>query len=116
MNYRFSINVSAFKSQKLNPREAAAQKYLDNEVLKDCDKYVPFRYGYLVKSGVTGTVLGSGKVIYTQSYAQPTYYGIKRHFSKDKHPDACAFWFEKAKGINKSKWLNGVKNILHGGT
>ena len=57
MNYRFKINVAEFKNKKLNPREERAQKWLDNEVLKDCGPYVPFRYGHLFRSGITATKL-----------------------------------------------------------
>jgi hypothetical protein len=36
------------------------------------------------------------------------------HFSRDKHPQACAQWFEKAKAVNKRKWMERVKEILGG--
>ena len=90
---------------------AKAQKWLDNEVLKDCQPFVPMRTGNLMNSGLTGTTLGKGKVIYTAPYARRMYYGVNFHFSKDKHPQACAQWFEKAKAINKEKWLNGAQSI-----
>lgn len=55
---------------RFSPRYRAAQKWLDNEVLKDCEPYVPFRTGNLARSGQLGTKLGSGKVIYNAPYAR----------------------------------------------
>ena len=93
------------------PKYARAQKWLDNEVLKDCDPYVPMRTGNLVRSGQRGTQLGSGRVIYNAPYAARCYYG-KFNFSKKKHPKATRQWFEKAKAANKSKWVNGAKSMM----
>ena len=36
------------------------QKFVDNEVLKRCAKYIPFRTGALMNMGSMGTVMGSG--------------------------------------------------------
>ena len=96
------------------PRYARAQRFLDSEVLRDSAPFTPMRTGYLMKSGNTGTVLGSGKVIYNAPHAKKCYYGLHMNFSKDKHPQACAQWFEPAKASKKSAWLNGVSLILKG--
>ena len=91
-----------------------AQKWLDNEVLKDCQPYVPMRSGNLMNSGVTGTTLGEGEVVYDAPYSRRMYYGVNFNFSKEKHPQACAKWFEKAKAVNKEKWRQGVQKIVKG--
>lgn len=91
-----------------------AQKWLDNEVLKDCQPYVPMRSGNLMNSGVSGTTLGSGKVVYNAPYAKRMYYGTNFNFSKLKHPQACAQWFEKAKSVHKEDWKQGVQKIVKG--
>ena len=72
------------------------------------------RSGNLMNSGTTGTVIGSGKVEYNAPYARYMYYGVGFHFSKDKHPQACAQWFEKAKAAKKDAWLDGVNKIMKG--
>ena len=99
---------------RLNKKFSLAQKYLDNEVLKDSDPFVPFRTGNLRNSGITGTVLGSGNVVYSAPYSKPMYYGVHFNFSKVKHPQACAQWFEKAKALKKKAWLAGVNKIVNG--
>lgn len=91
-----------------------AQKYLDSQVLKDTDKYVPMRTGILVKSGILGTRIGSGEVDYIAPYAKKMYYGVTIRFSKSRHPLACAKWFEASKAVNKRSWLTEVRRIAGG--
>lgn len=100
---------------RFDQRFQRAQKYLDSEVLRCSAPYVPMRDGNLMKSGTLGTKLGSGQVIYNAPYAKKMYYGLNYHFSKDKHPQACAQWFEKAKATSKDDWMNGVGKIITGG-
>ncbi len=50
------------------------QKYIDSEVLRLSEPYVPFRNGKLIESGTLGTVIGSGVVEYTAPYAKEQYY------------------------------------------
>ncbi len=65
--------ASDFKSRMKGNFEKA-QKFVDSETLRLCDPYVPFRTGMLKKSGISGTVIGSGVVEYTAPYAKQQYY------------------------------------------
>ncbi|MBR6102627.1 MAG: hypothetical protein IKP95_09375 [Ruminococcus sp.] len=100
---------------RFDPKVKSAQKWLDNEVVKDTTPYVPMRTGQLYRSGITGTNYGSGVVEYTAPYAHRCYYGFNMHFSKLAHPQACAQWFEPSKAANKKKWVAGVRKIVRGG-
>ncbi len=91
-----------------------AQKYLDSQVLKDTDKYVPMRTGILAKSGILGTRIGSGTIEYSAPYARRVYYGVNINFSKSRHPLACAKFFEASKAVNKKSWLTEVRRIAGG--
>ena len=91
-----------------------AQKYLDSQVLKDTDKYVPMRTGILAKSGILGTRIGSGEIEYIAPYARKLYYGVTIRLSKSRHPLACAKWFEASKAVNKRSWLTDVRRIAGG--
>lgn len=91
-----------------------AQKYLDSQVLKDTDKYVPMRTGILAKSGILGTRIGSGEIEYIAPYARKLYYGVTIRLSKSRHPLACAKWFEASKAVNKRSWLTEVRRIAGG--
>lgn len=81
------------------------QKAIDSEVLRRCDPYVPFRTGFLKKSGILGTKIGSGEVVYNAAYAHKQYYhnagkgkqGTTKH---NNHNYKCLrgkFWFERMK-------------------
>lgn len=114
MGVKININIPATMA-RFDPRYVRAQKFLDNEVLKDCSDYVPYRYGFLDSSGIRGTVIGSGKVVYNAPYARKCYYaGETVKFNTTYHKKATAQWFEKAKAVKCTSWKNGVNGILKG--
>lgn len=92
-----------------------AQKYLDSTVLKDTDKYTPMRTGFLKKSGIIGTRIGTGLIEYTAPYARKCYYGEHIKFRKTHHPLAQAKWFEASKAANKDTWIAAVRRIVRSG-
>lgn len=112
VNTRIEMNTQ-YTQQRFQSRYAFAQKYLDNEVLKDCTPYVPMNTGQLMRSGINATVLGSGEVVWNTPYASHCYY-CNLNFQKTKHPQACRQWFEVAKGVNKEKWIEGTAAALKG--
>ena len=97
---------------RFDPKYQAAQKWLDNEVLKDSEPYVPFDTGMLARSGQTGTQLGSGDIVYSAPYAKRLYYGKGMHFNTHAHPQASAQWFEKAKAVRGKNWVEGAERVL----
>lgn len=111
MNAKLTINTAQC-IERFGVRYKKAQVFLDTEVLKDSAPYTPFREGDLMRSGPLGTTIGSGKVEYNVPYAKAMYYGKNFNFYKEKHPKACAQWFEKAKAAKKSSWIKGVKKIM----
>lgn len=115
--------------QRFEGQYSRAQRWLDNEVLKDTTPFVPMQTGMLMKSGQLGTVVGSGTVEYIAPYARALYYGKvmagpkygPKHatekdlvFSQSVHPQAQAFWFEASKSQNKPNWIAGVRKIAGG--
>lgn len=121
-NGTVSIMVS---TERFAGQYSRAQKFLDTQVITDCDPYVPFLNGDLRMSAIRGTDIGSGEVVYDSPYARYQYYGkvmvgpppkeltdipLQQH-----HPGTCAFWFEAAKGVNKRQWIEGVRKIAGGG-
>lgn len=91
-----------------------AQAWLDNEVLKDSTPFVPRLSGELERSGIAGTRIGRGMIVYNKVYAAAQYYGGFSH-STQAHSGATRLWFETAKAINKDKWIRGVKRLGGGG-
>lgn len=114
MKYRLKI-YTELTVARFHPRYKQAQKFIDSEVLRDSQPYVPYLTGYLMNSGNTGTVIGSGEIEYNAPYAKAVYYGVHRNFSKLKHPQASAQWFEKAKAAKLKDWVSGVQRIIRGG-
>lgn len=107
-NIRLDGDLGLSRLQKAGSK---AQMWLDNEVIKDSEKYVPFKTGTLSKSAITGSNIGSGIIVYNTPYARYLYYGDGFNFSKTKHPQSQSRWFEVSKSVNLNKWLNGVKKI-----
>ncbi len=71
-----------------------AQQMLDYEVLRYSEPYVTFKTGMLARSGITGTRLGSGEVVYNAPYAKKQYY-----FGRTAKGSALRgrYWIERMK-------------------
>lgn len=108
-------------------RFTEAQKYVDSAVLRYNSRYIPFRTGFLDRSGTLGTVIGSGLVVYNAPYARYMYYGkvmrdkngralygmAPKHVTNEPiqyhgAPQRGAFWFEKMKAAHKDTILRGA--------
>ena len=91
-----------------------AQIFVDSEVLRCCDSYVPFRTGMLKLSGIPATVKGSGMVRYNTPYARLNYYSNKGNGKEgmNKGGKRGRLWFERMKPDYKDSILNGVKKIV----
>lgn len=116
------------------------QRFIDSEVIRQCEPYVPFDEGVLTRSASLATKIGSGLVIYDTPYAHYQYYGVvygpnipmtiggeqtyrspanqakqptnrKLTYNKDKHPLAGSFWFERMKADHKKDILEGAKKV-----
>lgn len=102
------------------------QKFIDNEVLKRCSKYVPFRTGALMNMGILGTVIGSGEVSWIGVKPRYLYYGKvmvgpapKKVTNKDLTyygaPLRGAFWFERMKVAEGKEIIKSVQKLADGG-
>ena len=97
------------KERGLQPH-GRVQCLIDSEVLRRCSHLVPFREGELERSGIRGTVIGSGEVCYNAPYARYQYYGKSRSgrplkYNTSRHTRAGAFWFERMKNTDKEDLL-----------
>lgn len=112
---------------KWEGRYNRGQTYVDTSVLRYCDPYLPFRSGFLKKTGILGTVVGSGEVAWIAPYARYLYYGkvmagrapktLTGHdlqYDRTKNPLAGSFWFERAMGDHKDTILAGARRIAGG--
>lgn len=90
----FKSDLSMLKKRNLETG-GAVQKIVDSEVLRRSDPYVPFKSGALKKSGIWGTKIGSGLVVYNSPYAQRQFYN---NAGKGKQGTASG-------GLRGKKWF-----------
>lgn len=83
------------------------QKIVDSEVLRYSAPLIPMRTGALIRSGTTGTVIGSGSVQYTTPYARQQYYRTAQTRSYDTRRGAK--WFERMKTAHKKDILKAAE-------
>ena len=89
--------------------QGRVQQFIDSEVLRLTDPYVPKDRGILKESGTQHTKIGSGKVIYRTPYARRMYYNPQYNFQGA--PMRGAYWFERFKANHRDEVLRGAKKI-----
>jgi hypothetical protein len=89
----------------------AAQRFVDSEVLRLCEPFIPLRTSMLIKSGILGTEIGEGVVKWIAPYARYQYYA-KRKPGSQTGPLRGPLWFERMKAIYKGQILAGARAIL----
>lgn len=121
MSYEIYIkNPSAIAQRKGLGRGGPIQKYIDSEVLRLSEPYMPFQSGMLKSSGQIGTVVGSGLVVYNTPYARYQYYGYvmvgkapkqltDRRIAYHGAPKRGAYWFERMKQNHGMALIEGVR-------
>lgn len=82
-----------------------AQQFVDSEVLRLTDPYIPMDTGILKSSGIRHTKVGSGDVIWDTPYARRQYFENKGSGLRGQR------WFHRMKADNKDTILNGAKRI-----
>lgn len=98
---------------KWNGNYSRAQAFVDSEVLRKCDPYIPLQSGMLKKSGTLGTVIGSGEVDWIAPYARKQYYDTPETRVYD--PMRGSLWFERMKADHGAEIIAGAK-AMAGGT
>jgi len=97
---------------KWQQRYSEAQRFVDNEVLRLSNPFIPFRTGMLIKSGILGTDIGSGTVEWIAPYARAQYYSPRKPGSTSPdEPLRGPHWFERMKTIWKGKIIAGARRI-----
>lgn len=109
MRVKFNIlpTKTLLEARGLEPK-GKVQKFVDNEVLRLADPYVPSDTTTLRKSGTQSTNIGSGEVRYRTPYARKQYHENKGNGLRGK------MWFERMKADNKETILKGAREIAGG--
>lgn len=103
-------SLSAILKRRGLETRGAVQRYIDSEVIRYCDPYVPFLTGALKNSARLHTVIGSGLVVYATPYARRQYYTNKGNGKRGR------LWFERMKNDHKGAILRGAMKIAGGNT
>lgn len=107
-------------SKKIEEKLSMAQRLIDSEVLRRCDPYVPKDTGNLKRSGIAGTVIGSGKIEYIAPYSRRQYYenkgkgrqGLTKQSKKNYKCLRGAYWFERMKADQKDDILRKIGDFI----
>ena len=128
LNTRLELqSLQQIMSRRGLEAKGRVQQFIDSEVLRLNDPLIPLDTGKLKQSGVTGTTVGSGKVVYNAPYSRYQYYGKLmvgrapktltnidlQYHSGD--PNRGAFWFERMKSAHLDDILRGAQRIADRG-
>lgn len=107
----FRINIPAIIKSRGLEAGGSVQQYVDSEVLRLSDPFIPKDTGALINSGITSTVIGSGKVVYNTPYARRWYY-MPANFQGA--PQRGNYWFERMKQQYATQILEGARKRATG--
>lgn len=96
---------------KYTSKFLTAQKYVDNTVLRYSEPYTPLITGTLIKTGILGTVVGTGLVQYLAPYAKAVYYGDSP-IGRPTGPLRGPRWFERMKADKGKEILKGARRLM----
>jgi Minor capsid protein len=96
---------------KWTRRYTRAQMFVDSEVLRLSEPFVPLLTGTLIKTGILGTDVGSGRVQWIAPYARSQYYRGRAPGQSQTGPLRGRYWFERMKEVHGAKIIEGAKKI-----
>lgn len=115
MRYDCTLKLSGLRhtleQRGLTPG-GAVQKFVDSEILRLADPYVPFRTGILKDSGLINTVIGQGEIVYATPYARRMWYHPEYSFSGA--PMRGAFWAERMWADHGDEIVQGAAQLAGG--
>ena len=106
---KLNCKIAMPNADKLKNKLKPVQRFVDSEILRKTDPYVPFQTGMLKDSGKYGTVIGSGRIRYIAPYAKKRYYIAK---TKGKRGP---YWIKRAMANHKAEIVRGAQRKFDGG-
>ena len=100
---------------KWQGRYSRAQRFVDSEILRLSEPFTPLLTGTLIKTGILGTDIGSGEVVWIAPYARAQYYSPRQPGSATG-PLRGPYWFERGKQVWGRSVILGAKRIAGKGS
>lgn len=97
---------------KYTRRYSQAQRFVDSEVLRLSEPFIPLLTGTLIKTGILGTDVGSGQVSWIAPYAKRQYYKGRAPGTSNFGPLRGRFWFERMKEVHGTTIIAGAKRLV----
>lgn len=88
-----------------------SQVFVDSEVLRLCEPYIPLDTSMLIKSGILGTIPGRGYVEWIAPYARYQYY-LYRKTASQTGPLRGSFWFHRMAETHGRTIIAGARKIM----
>lgn len=92
--------------KKVNNKRERINHAVGQQVLKDSNYYAPQDTSALINSSIIASNISEGIIAWDTPYARKLYWNPQYDFSKDKNPNAQGKWFEVAKSMFLSDWIN----------
>ena len=96
---------------KWTRKYSKAQRFVDSEVLRRSEPYTPLLTGTLVRTGILGTDVGSGRVSWIAPYAKQQYRHGRLPGTSKTGPLRGRLWFERMKEAHGKKIIADAKKI-----
>ena len=113
---RLAWNTAKFA--RWNANYAEVQAWLDSEVLRGSNFFIPVESGMLKTSGVIATTVGSGVVKWRSRYAHRQYYLFNRMTSNNINPNFSRSeprWFHRWKASYGTSAVNSAIAMIKRG-
>ena len=109
-------SVNAILAERGLQSGGRVQRYIDSTVLRLSDPYVPFLSGQLKTSGIRGTVIGTGLVVYNTPYARRQYYTNSGNGKQGTARGGLRgrYWFERMKADRGQEIIQKAAEIAGG--
>lgn len=115
MQFRINSAEEILRSRDIQ-KGGRVQKFIDSEVLRHVDKYVPMRSGFLKNCAKLASVIGSGIIRYTAPYAKSNYYSNRGFGTQGTAQNGLRgrLWFERMKAVFRDIILEGAARMAGG--
>lgn len=107
-SYKVSFNFDSKLAPRLNTNFDKAQRYVDSEVLRLSEPYIPRLLGTLINSGYSSTSIGTGKVVWETPYARRRYFEAGKNQTGLRGPQ----WVSRMMNNRGQEIVKGVENIV----